>query len=413
MPRFRFKSKKDPVSIKSGVVEAATLPEAIEKVVAQGYTPLEVVPEDDALAQRLPGAARAGLMAGFGRRTVPLKVLGDFTRHLFDLADSGVPILRSLEILAQSTTHPALKAILLEMRVNIQAGESLSTAMARNPSVFPVYYIHMVRSGEASGQLPEIFGRLTQFIEKDLALRSKVMGSLMYPGMVFGVGVLTFFVLLTFVMPRLMALFEDFDSALPLPTQIVIGLSHFMGSFWWLVLVAAVVAWFLLARYAATASGRRVIDGAVLQAPVLRDFLRNTEMTRIVRTLGTLLEGGVPIAVALEAVVELTHNTLIKEELMSVARDVRGGSSLTHALKKAGAVWSESAVSMIAIGEETGKLEKGLFKLAASLERSTEESAAVFVTVLGPLALFFVVGSVGSMIVAMLLPLFQMNMLIN
>ena len=411
MSRFYYKAKSSPVDIKSGIVEALTVEEAVQKVLLMGLAPVEVLADEGRVDMARP-VDMAATMTPLGSR-VPLKVLCDFTRQLFDLVDSGIPILRSLEILERSQANVVLKEIIVELRFSLQSGESLSAAMSKHPQTFPVFYVHMIRSGESSGRLPEVLGRLTAFIEKDLGLRSKIMGSLLYPGIVFAVGVLTFFVLLTFVMPRLSGLFEDFDAALPLPTQIVMGASAFMSRFWWLVLIVAAGLVVMFRRYIKTVEGRRMIDLVILRIPLVKDFIRQTEMTRVARTLGTLLEGGVPITVALEAVVDMSDNCVIKEELFNVARDVRGGSSLTEGLKKTGSFWSESAVSMIAVGEETGKLEKGLFKLTASLERETEETAAVFVTVLGPLALFLVVGTIGLMIVAMLLPLFQMNMLVN
>jgi type II secretory pathway component PulF len=409
MPRFSYKAKISSGEAITGIIEAANVEEGVRKIIAQGHSPMQIVPYE---GYQAPGT-QAVAPPVFKGSTIPLKMLGGFTRQLFDLIDSGVSILRSLEILGRSCSHPGLKGVIAQMRLSVQSGESLSVAMGRFPSVFPVYYMHMVRSGEASGQLPEVLRRLTGFIDKDITLRAKVMGSLMYPAIVFGVGVMTFIVLLTFVMPRLTVLFEDFDTALPLATQIVISASQFMGHYGWIVLGGVVLAGYYLVRYTAAGLGREMLDTLILRTPILKDFVRNTEMTRVARTLGTLLEGGVPVAVALDAVVELTENVVIRKELAVVAREVRGGASMTRGLRKADAYWSEAAVSMISVGEETGSVEKSLFKLAGTMERETEETAAVFVTVLGPLALFFVVGVIGSMIVAMLLPLFQMNMMVN
>jgi type II secretory pathway component PulF len=405
MPRFFYRAKISPSETASGILEAATADEAVRKIMDLGQIPLNV-----SLDEGEAGPAQEGaVLRPFFAPGVSLKLLADFTRQLFDLVDAGVPILRSLEILGKSLSNAVLKKAAFGMQALLKDGSSLSSAMARFPEVFPAYYVHMVRSGESSGHLPEVLSRLAASLEKDAALRSRVAASLMYPGIVFGVGVLTFFVLLTFVMPKLSALFEDFDAALPVPTQIVMALSHWMAGYWWLVAAGAFLLGAAAVRYASTESGREAFDRGLLRVPLLGDFIRKSEAARLARTLATLLEGGVPVASAIEAVAAVTGNTVIRGEIRQTAAAVKSGESLTRALDNSRACWSETAVSMISVGEETGRLEKGLYKLGASLERETEEAAGIFVTVLGPLVLLLVVGAIGAMVVCMLLPLFQMN----
>jgi len=253
---------------------------------------------------------------------------------------------------------------------------------------------------------------LAQFLESDMQMQSKAKSSLLYPAIIFLVGLLTLFVLLSFVLPRLTLMFEDFDAQLPLPTRIVVGISQIFAQFWWLMAAVITGAVFWIRSYIKTEKGKATIDEVSLKIPLLKSFIENTQLSRFSRTLGMLLESGVPIVTALESVTLVVDNYALQEEVRKMALSVKSGMSLTQAIK-ASALFPEMAVDLIAVGQESGKLEKGLYKLAANCERSSQELAQAFVTILGPAVLVVVVGLVGFMIVAMLLPMFQMNMIIN
>ena len=412
MASFAYTAKKNPTETLSGVIDAPTLNEALRKISAMGLAPVEAHPF--AATERVAVAFLPGHRAvSFARHKVSPRLICELIRQLYDLVDAGITIIGAIELMERGTAHPLLKATLGGMRQRLHAGESLSSAMGAYPEIFPAVFIPMVRSGEASGRLAEVLGSMQVLAEKDLDLRAKVTGSLIYPLMVLGVGILTVAVMLTVVMPKLTALFEDFDTALPPATELVMGMSRFMASFWWLVAGVLAGLWWALQQYWATSSGRAALDGLVLKVPVLKEFIRRAETARVARALATLIEGGVPLALALGTCLEMVSNVVLKEDLADVVREVKAGTSLAGALKHKPQLWPEAAVSMVAVGEETGRLEKGLYKMAASLERDMEGTAGVFVTVLGPLVLLVVVGVVGAMIVSMLLPLFQMNMMVK
>lgn len=414
MASFVYVAKNGPIETVNGVVEAPTLDEALRRVSALGYVPLDVKPCESGVPERVPRAVSTGrgrfLLA---RRKVAPKLVCGVIRQLYDLIDAGVTIISAVELVERGTTHVILKKALLGMRQRLASGESLSAAMSACPDIFPAVFIPMIRSGEASGRLPEVLGSLQALAEKDLALREKVSGSLVYPLIVLGVGLLTIVVMLTVVMPKLTALFEDFDAALPLATQIVMEMSRFMAMYWWLVAAGAGGLIWLVTRYLSTAQGRGVFDRIVLKMPVLKELVLRSETARVARALATLIEGGVPLVLALGTCLDMVSNTVLKEDFADVIREVKAGVSFANALRHKPFLWPEAAVSMVAVGEETGSLQKGLYKLAISLEREMEAAAGIFVTVLGPLVLLGVVGVVGSMIVAMLLPLFQMNMMVQ
>ncbi|MBF0486510.1 MAG: type II secretion system F family protein [Candidatus Omnitrophica bacterium] len=406
MAQFSYKVKVSPSETQSGVIEADTQEDAVTRLLARGYTPL-------AVSFASQSAESPGPAASLGGVRIPLKALCDFFRQLADLVDAGGPLLKCLDILKKSVSSGPLRAVIGEMKIIVQGGESLSAAMARYPRAFSALHVQMVRSAEASGSLPVVLERLTELSEQDLKLRSRVLGSLMYPGIVFGVGILTVFVLLTVVMPKLTLFFEDFDAELPWPTQMMIQASSFMASYWWAVALVAAGAFIAGYRALQSSRGRLFFDTMILKVYILKDFIRQVETSRAANALATLLEGGVPIVTALAIVTDLISNTVIREDMADITSEVRAGSSLSAALRKRGGFWPEAAVSMISVGEEGGRLEKSLYKLAAMLDRETSDAAGVFTTLLGPVVLLFVVGIVGVMVLSVLLPLFQMNMLIK
>ena len=405
MAQFSYKAKSGPRDEISGFIEADTVTEAVAKLTNAGKIPIDVKLTTKAA---LPFNVKN---AGSDTKISQL-ALFQFTRQLADLLEAGIPLARCMELLYRQRQFPDLVEIIESMKVLLQQGGSLSLALSKYPNIFTPLYIHTVKAAEASGQLPLVLNRLAQFLETDMQMQSKVRSSLLYPAIIFLVGLLTIFVLLSFVLPRLTMMFDDFDAQLPFITRIVVALSQIFAQFWWLMagLITAAVFW--LRSYFKTVQGKAWIDGITLKVPILRSFIENTQLSRFSRTLGMLIESGVPIVTALESVTMVVDNSALQEEVRKMAIKVKSGMSLTQAIK-ASALFPEMAVDLIAVGQESGKLEKGLYKLASNCERSAQELAQTFVTILGPAVLVVVVGMVGFMIVAMLLPMFQMNMIIN
>ncbi len=414
MPQFSYKAKSGPGEITTGVIDANSLQEAVQHIIAQGIAPVDVKPFIQA-AKPVPEKSRAPiafkLNLSFEQKISP-KALHNFIRQLADLLDAGVPLLRAMQVIANQQMTPRLKEIVEQMAEVIKDGGSLSTAMSHHPKVFNNLFIYMVKSGEASGSLANILIRLTQFLEKDLEMGAKVKGALLYPAIVMGVGLLTVFVLLTFVLPKMMTMFEDFDQTLPWATQFVMALSSFCSSFWWLIILILAVLIIGARQFLQSTKGKDQLDGLMLRLPIMKDFMREVELARFARTLGTLLDSGVTMVTALESSANVINNNILKREMEKAAAKVKSGGSLSGALKNNPWV-GEMAVNFISIGEESGKLEKGLYKLAVNCDRQTEELSQVFVTLLGPLVLVVVVGIVGFLVVSMLLPMFQMNSMIN
>jgi len=405
MPQFFYKAKKGPKDIVTGLIEAETIAEAVKKLTNAGQVPIDVKLY---LKVVLPQSEKN---FKFESKVSPV-ALFQFTRQLADLTESGIPLARCMELLSRQRQFPLMVEVIESISLMLQQGGSLSLALAKYPRIFSPLYVHTVKAAEASGQLPLVLNRLAQFLESDMQMQSKAKSSLLYPAIIFLVGLLTLFVLLSFVLPRLTLMFEDFDAQLPLPTRIVVGISQIFAQFWWLMAAVITGAVFWIRSYIKTEKGKATIDEVSLKIPLLKSFIENTQLSRFSRTLGMLLESGVPIVTALESVTLVVDNYALQEEVRKMALSVKSGMSLTQAIK-ASALFPEMAVDLIAVGQESGKLEKGLYKLAANCERSSQELAQAFVTILGPAVLVVVVGLVGFMIVAMLLPMFQMNMIIN
>jgi len=389
----------------SGIIEADTISEAVTKLTNAGKIPLDIKPYVKAVDPIKSKNATAEVK-------ISQQALFQFTRQLADLLEAGVPLARCMELLSRQRQFPVMVGIIESMTVLLQQGGSLSIALAKYPKIFSPLYIHTVKAAESSGQLPLVLNRLAQFLETDMQMQAKVKSSLLYPAIIFLVGLLTLFVLLSFVLPRLTMMFDDFGAQLPLATRIVVAVSQLFAHFWWLMVVVITGAVCWARSYLKTPAGKASLDAFTLKVPLLKSFIENTQLSRFSRTLGMLLESGVPIVTALESVVLVVDNIALQDEVRKIAFRVKAGMSLTQAIK-ASALFPEMAVDLIAVGQESGKLERGLYKLAANCERSSQDMAQTFVTILGPAVLVVVVGMVGFMIVAMLLPMFQMNMIIN
>ena len=408
MPTYTYKAKTGPHNSVVGTIDAKTKEEAVNKIIQSGYIPTEVA-EGKTGTLKISRNAQSFLK---GPQRIPLIVVSNFVRQECDLMEAGVPLLRSLELLGQQTQHLPMKKIVENMTVAVRGGDSLSDAMSQHPQAFSMLSINMVRSGEISGNVTVVFDRLAQFLERDLEIRSQIRSSLMYPAVIMVVGFLTLVVLMTFVLPRLTSMFEDFDAALPIPTQIVIALSNFLGTFWWALAIAAFAVGVLVQRFLQTYHGKVWKDNTLLKIPIVGKFILQVELGRFARTLGTLIDSGVSIVPALESTTAILENIVLKQDMQRLTHEVKNGASLTQSLVSSRFL-SNITASMIAVGEETGNLQKGLFKLANNCERQTSAAMKDFMTIFGPAILITIVGIVGFVIIAMLLPIFQMSMIIK
>ena len=404
--QFTYKAKQGPVKIVSGIVEATTLDAAIGKVIQLGLTPLDVSP----MLEVQDGVVKTKTkLLALGSGVVNLKDIVLFTCEVSDLVEASVPLLRALQIISHQTRYPKFKEMIEKMAILMKDGGSFSDGLLEFPRVFSSLYINMVKAGEISGQLDIVLKRLAEYLEKENETRTKIRSSLIYPTLILVVGICTIVVLLTFVFPRISVMFDDLNQKMPLPTLIVTYISEFLAHFWWLILMVIFFVVTAFKRYVSSDRGRVRFDTLQLKMLFWGNFIQTVEVGRLTRTLATLLETGVAMTTALGSVVGTMDNRALQEEIKKVVAEVTSGGSLKASLGRC-VFFPEMALSMISVGEETGHLEKSLYKIADTLERQADDDSKRMITWLGPVVLIGVVAIVGFVVIAMLLPILTMNM---
>ncbi len=407
MARFLYEAKKSPQDAIKGILVADNKAAAVRKIANMGYF---LVSLDE---ERSPARGAGGSGAGhavFSR--ISLKDTTDFMRQLSDLLESGITIVKALDILYNQTPSKKLKSVIMDVRDFCVAGNPLSDALARHPKVFSNLYVSMIRSGETGGALEKILKRLSDFSEKQLEIQTKIRTALAYPILMSMVGLATIIVLLTFVIPKMTVMFSDLGQALPLPTQILLGISSAIKNYWWAIIAVIFALGAFLAKIYATAEGRLSIDSLKLKAPIFGALAMKVEIARFSRTLATLLENGVPILESLKVTSETIDNAVIKKEVESAYDAVREGSSLANGFSGSKAV-PAAVVSMISIGEEAGHLERSLFKVASGYDRESDEAIKIMMSLLEPALILTLGVVVGFIVISMLLPIFEINFMMK
>ncbi len=330
-----------------------------------------------------------------------------FANKLAALVDAGVPIVRSLDLMARQQRMPLFKRALTAVSSDVNQGGSLGAALRRWPKVFDKLTIAMVEAGEAGGVLDESLRRLAKLLEGNAKLQNQIKGAMGYPVAVLVIAVLVFLGMTIFLIPTFAGIFEDLGAELPLFTQLMVDLSKLLRSSFSLlvVLVLSVAAW-LFSRYYATPDGRRRVDGLLLQLPLFGDLIQKTATAKFCRTFSSLTRAGVPILLSLEIVQETAGNAVIADAIVASRQDVQEGIPLSVALGRK-QVFPELALSMLAIGEETGQMDTMLSKVADFYEDEVEAAVKALTSMLEPAMIVIVGGIVGSILLAMYLPMFS------
>lgn len=410
MNAFRYQALETNGSAVSGVVEADDRKSALRALGQKGIYPstLELCAEPGKPAAEpasLPAAAQSGFQVG-GR--IRRKDITAFTREMAALLGAGISILQAIDSLSEEEENPKFRDVLLKISESVRTGASLSAALEEHPKLFSKLYVSMVRVGEEAGALNQVTADLAALLEHEDEVRGEVIAAVSYPLFVLGFGAFTVMILLTVVLPRLFSMLEEMLQVLPLPTLILLRTSGFLHRHWpWMVLLliggVAGLRWYLK-----SAEGARVWDGSKLRLPVLGAVLRSAALSRFSRTLGTLVKSGVSLLPALKIVENTIGNIVLAGLISQVAEETRGGHSLATPLRKLG-IFPKTVVQMINVGEETGKLDEMLLKVAEIEERHMRAQTKTLVSLLGP-ALILIVGSlVGFMVIALLLPIFKMS----
>lgn len=400
MPKFSYQAYTKSREKKEGIIEAENKSQALSKLDSMALFPINIDPLEEAKEGK-PFGRRIG-----GRIT--LTDVSVFTRQVSNLLDAGLTILSALLHVSRQTWKPAFHWIIERLIEDLREGRTYSDALAQHPAVFSSLYVSLIKSAEIGGFLEEAMARLADYLENEEELRAKVRSAMIYPLLIAIVGTITVYILLSFVIPKLVLVFEDFGQILPLPTLILITISSFLSHYWWLVALAGVVLFFIVNRIKATAEGKTLFDALGLNMPVLGKVFLKRQMAQFARVLATLLGNGVTILPSLQIVRDIIGNSLLQKEIEKIRVEVRDGSTLSKAMAKA-KYFPTSIVNIISVGEESGGLEKVLKKVSDSYERDVDRSLKAFTALLEPLMILVMGSIVAFIVIAMLLPIFQIN----
>ena len=346
-----------------------------------------------------------------GMKKVKSKDLAIFTRQFSVMIDAGLPLVQCLEILAQQQENKNFQMVLTQTRQDVEEGSTLAAAMARHPKTFDQLFVNMIEAGEAGGILDLILQRLSSYIEKIVKLRRDVISAMIYPAAVIVIAVAVIAVIMIFVIPSFQNIFTGLlgpGELLPLPTRIVVGVSDFVAGVGGLIVLGAIVATVVALRfYYRTPGGHRRLDSILLKVPVIGSILRKIAVARFSRTLSTLLSSGVPILQSLEITARTAGNMILEEAINKVRTGVERGESIVEPLK-ATDVFPNMVSQMIAIGEQTGALDAMLGKIADFYEQEVDSAIASLLTLIEPVMIGFLGVTIGSIVIAMYLPLFTL-----
>ncbi len=406
MPVFEYRALQANGAVTQGRVDAGGRQDAMRMIEDRGLKPLRIAETTAAPAGANPGLK---LPAGWVSKRVPFAALEDFTRSLSSLLTAGVPLSRALTILYKECSNQAAAAKWRELHDLVIDGVPLAEAMSRSPDVFPRVYIAMVESGEAGGFLDVVLAQIADFQAREKELRAKVVAALMYPAvlLVLAIGVVIF--LLVFFIPRFQTLFEGFDAALPLLTQVIVGVSEAVRRYG-LFVVAGIGAAFYFGRTWLRRDGsRRAVEMAILRAPVIGPLAAQIAMARFCRMLGTLLGVGVPLVNGLNVARRSLGNQVLIDLVADSTERVKKGEPLAASLADCRALFPGSSLEMISVAEETGRLDQELVRLATVTEIVLDRQMKTAVAMAEPLMLFLIAGFIGVIFIGMVIPIFTIQ----
>lgn len=437
MSAFRYRAIRTQGGAIEGVVEAEDRRAALQQLGRQGLFPSVLEPADAGRATGR-GAERAetkgpptggrGAVKGQPARTegvgagqevrragsgrIRRKEITALTRELSALLAAAIPIPQALDGLGEEEENGALRGVILGMSDAVRKGKSLSAALEEHPRLFGRLYVSMIRVGEEAGVLPKVMADLADLLEHEDEVRGEVLAAVAYPVFVLGFGLFTVAILLTVVLPRLFGMLEEMLPTLPLPTLVLLKVSQVLQRDWFWILLGLGAACGLGRRFARSPRGAERIDGWRLRVPLLGPVFRASALGRFARTLGTLVKAGVSLLPALRIVEETVGNRVLAAQVALVAEETRGGDSLAGPLRKAG-VFPRAVIQMIEVGEETGRLDEMLLKVAEIEERHMRARTKTLVSLLAPVLILVVGAIVGFMVIAILLPIFKMSRAIH
>ena len=402
---YEYKVRDRSGAMKTGTLDAESPTQVAAKLKQMGYAPISI-------SQSNAGLSKEIKIPGFGTPKVKLKDLAVFARQFATMINSGLSLLRALNILTEQTENKELARVLGEVRNDIETGNSLSAAMSKHPDAFPPLMVNMCRAGEVGGFLDSVLLQIANNYEAEVKLRGKVKSAMTYPVVVLCIAVLAVMGMLLFIVPVFVGLFKTLGGQLPLPTRILVTLSSGLKVGIVPLIILVFVGMSVWRKVKRREDVRNVVDPLKLKLPVFGELFRKIALTRFARNLGTMMHSGVPILQSLDIVAETTGNIVLERATRAVQESVRSGEALTKPLSEH-PVFPPMVVQMMAVGEETGALDTMLHKIAEFYDQEVEATTESLTALIEPLMIAFLGGIVGSMIIALYMPIFKIFELIK
>jgi type IV pilus assembly protein PilC len=396
---FNYRVRDTHGKIVEGELDAENKNLVAGRLREMGYTPISV-------DKKQTGGLKTEIkIPGMGGRIKP-KELAVFSRQFATMINSGLSLLRSLDILAMQTDNKALAKVIEQVGADVEGGSSLSGALGRHPKVFSPLYVSMIKAGEAGGVLDTVLMQLASTLEKAVELRQKIKSAMTYPVAVLVLVLIILTAMLVFVVPMFDSLYSELGGELPKMTQLLLTVSRIVTTFFPFLIIATVIGVFLMKRWLRTSTGRRIFDKAMLKAPVFGSLIHKTALARFSRTLESLLKAGVPILESLEITADTVGNVIVKEAVLEVREGVKHGEALAKPMADM-KVFPPMVGQMMAVGEETGALDDMLGKIGEFYEQEVEATVAALTSLLEPLLIVVLGGTVGGMVIALYMPMFN------
>jgi type IV pilus assembly protein PilC len=399
MATFAYVGRSKSGAVKKGELVAKSRDEAVEQLRKQHVVVTS-------LEER---AGKQGFSFNFGSG-VREKDLVVFTRQFGTMINAGLPLIQCLEILSTQSESAGLRKAVGEIKGQVEGGATFSDSLRKHSKIFDDLYVNMVHAGEVGGLLDTIMGRLSKHIEKAMKLKGQIKSAMVYPSAILGIAGIVITVLMIWVIPVFEKMFKEMSGGkmgLPTPTQLVIDMSNFAQSYWYIILGLIIGAVVGVKKYYGTQQGRLVIDKFLLKVPIFGDLIRKAAVAKFTRTLGTLLSSGVPLLDALTICAKTAGNRVVEGALLDAKVSISGGKTISDPLSKSG-TFPKMVTHMIAVGESTGALDSMLGKIADFYEDEVDEAVKNLTTLLEPMMMVFLGITVGFIVVAMYLPIFTM-----
>ena len=405
MPLYEYKGLNSLGKPTKGVKEAATKNALREMLLKNGVYLSEAKERSGAKSDSKQNTPLGGIKIGSGVSKQDIK---DFTSQFCTLQKAAIPLTECLTALADQAEKETLKTALTDIKSKVSEGSSLADAMAGYPKLFDTLYISMIRAGESSGSLDVVLERLTGFLESQLRLRSRIISAMVYPIIMIVIGVLLMIVLLVFVIPRVTKLFDQQRKELPGITKLLLAITDIVNNYWWLLIIIAIAIFFGFKYWVSTPGGKKNWDTFLLKIPIFGNIIRLVSISRFSKTLATLLASGVPLLKAMEIVKSILGNEVLAKVVEDAHESIREGETLAAPLKRSGE-FPPLMTHMINVGEKAGRLEEMLNSVADTYEDQVSVKVDALTSLLEPMMIVIMGGTIGFVVIAILLPIMQLS----